>query len=580
MKKAKNLLLNKSLFHIAFGLMMLEIAGAINYMIDGIVTSRWLDETAMAANGITGPIFAILSIFSGVFASGFQNIAGIQLGEGRSDVAKNTWRITWVFALFVSSAMMVVGLIFSDGIASLLGAPVSMMKLHTDSAAYIRGFMIGAVPYIFSALFIPALQINGKNKLITVSVIALSAVDILGDFANVFIFHGGMFGMGLATSLSYFVSAAILLSGLLDRNAFMDMHLARYGSDERGTLRRILLQGLPKATKRVCNTLRPIFINRFTLAAAGEAAMVAMSVEGNTRFILESPGIGISGAALMLVGILLGEMDYQSLREMQKKCQILIWGGVGLLGLIYFLMAEPLTRLYISPDSQSFAMTVTVLRCHAVSLPFLAFNEYYFACFQGMGKLVVTHMFTAMQRFVCIVALSYGLQSFFGIDGIFYAIPLSEVLVSILVLVGAKLIIPLEKLKKPDFYGDISQSLFSKEEFPAFLDSVDAFFTEYGIEERNARYVRLFIEEIGSIVLSKGFEDGKAHQLDVRILYTKEGLSIRTKDDCLTLSDIECSDKSIGTPEDPLLGLHMVFTLAKNVQYTNTMNMNHLLIQL
>ena len=560
---------------------MLEIAGAINYMIDGIVTSRWLDETAMAANGITGPIFAILSIFSGVFATGFQNIAGKQLGEGHVDAAKNTWRITWVFALIVSSIMMVGGVIFSDAIASLLGAPASTMKLHTDSSAYIRGFMIGAIPYIFSSLFIPALQINGKNKIITVSIIALSVVDILGDFANVFIFHGGMFGMGLATSLSYLVSAAILLSGLLDKNGFMNMNLTKRVSVKYGkTLSRILFNGLPKATKRVCNTLRPIFINRLILVIAGEAAMVAMSVEGNVRFIIESPCIGISGAALMLVGIFLGEMDYHSLREMQKKCQFLIWIGISLLSFLYFLMAKPLTRLYISPDSHSFDMTVAVLRSHAVSLPFLAFNEYYFSCFQGTGKLVTTHIFTILQRFVCIVALSYGLQFLFGIDGIWYAIPLSEILVSILVLIGAKFIIPLEKLKKPDFYYDISKSLFSAEEFPAFLKSLDGFFEEHDIKGKNAYYVRLFIEEIGSIVLKKGFEDGKVHQLDVRILYTSEGLFIRTKDDCLTLSDIECSDKSTGTPEDPLLGLHMVFALAKNVQYTNMMNMNHLLIKL
>ena len=109
MKQMKtNHLLNKMIFQIAFGLIMVEIAGAITYMIDGIVTSRFLDATAMAANGVAVPVYSVLTIISGVLATGFQNIAGKQIGEGDIEKARNTWETTWHFALIISCVITTV----------------------------------------------------------------------------------------------------------------------------------------------------------------------------------------------------------------------------------------------------------------------------------------------------------------------------------------------------------------------------------------------------------------------------------------------------------------------------------------
>lgn len=575
-----NSLVNKSFFKIAFGLMMVETANAVSFMIDTIIAGHWLDESILAAAGIVSPVFALLAIISGVLGAGFQNIAGRQIGEGNVENARDTWKITWRFALAISIIITFIGILFSDTIASILGASSSTMKLHTDSVDLIKGYMTGAVPFVFTALLIPALQINGKNWRVIVSIVATIVVDTIGDLLNACVLDGGGFGMGLATSFSYVASASVLMTGLFDKKAIFRMTLSPCVSHKKGDLLRIISYGLPKATKRICDSLRPVIINRITISVAGASAMVALSVEYSIRYVWESPGVGISGAVLMLMGIFIGEMDYYSIKEMQKTRKILIWVGITALGIVYFASAGLLARLYVTPDSPSYILTVNILRCHAVSLPFLSYNEYSLSYLQAARKLVTAHVFTVLHRFVCIVGFAFILSLFYGVYGVWYAIPLSEIMVAIVITIRLKISDPMKQLHTSDDMVDYSELLSNADQIPAFLERIDGFLKKHNIEEKKSYYVYLFCEEISEIVMKKGFEDRKKHHLNIRIMYTADELTIRTQDDCLSLSDIERSDQSTGTPDDPLLGLHMVFKLAKNVEYINSMNMNHLIIHL
>ena len=61
-------------------------------------------------------------------------------------------------------------------------------------------------------ILVPFLQMAGQSTLLVISVGVMTAADVILDLLNVKVFHGGMFGMGLASSLSYY--AALLVAGI------------------------------------------------------------------------------------------------------------------------------------------------------------------------------------------------------------------------------------------------------------------------------------------------------------------------------------------------------------------------------
>lgn len=74
--KNKDIIIGKMLRNAAFGIILMEIAGAITYIIDGIMTSRFLGDIALAASGIASVSYTILAIISGVISAGGQkNVA-------------------------------------------------------------------------------------------------------------------------------------------------------------------------------------------------------------------------------------------------------------------------------------------------------------------------------------------------------------------------------------------------------------------------------------------------------------------------------------------------------------------------
>ena len=578
-KRGSNPLISKMILQIAFGLVMMELASAITYMIDGVIIGKYLGDIALAANGIAGPIFTILTIFSGVLASGYQSTGGKQLGKGMVEEARKNWYMTMMTALVISIIATAIGLLFPDEIAALLGAPRTHQELHAKATGYIFGFMTGAVPYIFAAMLVPIVQLNGENSKITISIVAMTIADIAGDLLNVFVFKGGMMGMGIATAFSYYVAALILLSSLLKKNALINIGWCRVDIH---TLFENIYQGLPKATKRVCNTIRPAIINRMIIAAAGSAAMVAMSVEINTRYVVESVGVGISGAALLLTGIFVGEMDKNSAERMKKVCFKYICVGVAGLAVLYYFAAPYITAAYVKTDSASYAMAVMVLRAHAVSLPFLAYNEFYLSYFQGLGKVTITHVLNVVQRMVYIIFLSWLFSIFWGIKGIWFAIPATEILMAVTVKLIS--VFMKEDFGTENLLDEMSVLITEKEHISGLLEKVDEFLYRNHIQEKESYYTHLFFEELSTTIVENGILEhrfGKRRRfLEMRLIRTEDELTIRTRDNCLNISAQEGRKHSNKEDQEKYLGFSMVFSLANDMKYVNSLNINNLIVKL
>ena len=82
-------------------------------------------------------------------------------------------------------------------------------------------------------------------------------------------------------------------------------------------------------------------------------------------------------------------------------------------------------------------------------------------------------------------------------------------------------------------------------------------------------------------VVRHGFKaDKKAHSVNCRVVYTKNGIMLRIKDDCIPFNPQEWMD--MVQPEDSTsnIGIRMVYRLAQDVNYQNLLGLNVLTIVL
>ena len=121
----------------------------------------------------------------------------------------------------------------------------------------------------------------------------------------------------------------------------------------------------------------------------------------------------------------------------------------------------------------------------------------------------------------------------------------------------------------------------SMEEVVLVSRKVQNFCTEKGIDSRRSYLAALMVEEMaGNIVLHGFSKDRKQHSVDLRIAWKNQDLILRIKDDCIPFDPSE--RRKIVTPEDITknIGIRMVFSMAKEIQYQNILGMNALTILL
>lgn len=108
-----------------------------------------------------------------------------------------------LFAFLAGILLSVVGLLFAPQIAGILGAQGVLKELTTQ---YLYGYFLGALPTILMTALMGFVRIDGSLHLPMICIAVMSVSNIALDLVMVLVFQKGMFGMALATAISYCIA--------------------------------------------------------------------------------------------------------------------------------------------------------------------------------------------------------------------------------------------------------------------------------------------------------------------------------------------------------------------------------------
>lgn len=583
-KKIDNSIVSNIFKTIMIAMIISNLVEAVGPVIDGAITGRFLGANQMAAYGLVKPFFSITGMLSGLLSTGAMTIASRSLGKGDMKKTQQIFSLTCFLGVSMSIVMAVLGMIFSEPFVRLLGANDELL---VDSAQYFFGLCAGIPFIVMGNVLTVFLQLEGRYNNVTGSVIASSVVNIGGDLLNVLVFKGGMLGIGLATSASYFASFIFLLfsfttSGTTLKLAFRDINWSITPS--------LLTKGFPKVTRRFCNVLRPWIINRLVIYIGGSVAMAALSVQNSSAELLELVGTCCGDSVGMMCGIFFGEENKEDIKRTLTVAfkYVLIW--VIPVAALCFIFARYIAAFYLGNDLEGLDIATSGLRFYAIRLPILAYNEIYLSYFQSIGDVKRVHILSFLHRvgYVAVCAVVLGLL--FGITGVWISFPLSELLLTITILIMAakhekKLPIGLKDMLflPRDFGGGNVARLYREvrtvEEAIEASNDVKAFCIDNGIDEEKAYYVSLCVEELAVNDVTHGFyKKDQSTAIHIAILENKE-LSIRFRNNGKKYDLTRWFDKFNDEDKSSYMGLKIVHSIARDITYTNSFNVNNIVIK-
>ena len=170
-----------------------------------------LDNTS--ATGAVGVVFSFMAIIQAcgfLFGQGSGNFISRMLGQQQRERAERMASIGFYMALLTGAVISVLGLIFLDPLARLLGSTDTILPYARD---YLRIILLGA-PYMTAALTLNnQLRFQGSAFYSMIGIGAGGVLNIILDPVFIFALDMGVVGAAWATVISQAVSFVLLLLG-------------------------------------------------------------------------------------------------------------------------------------------------------------------------------------------------------------------------------------------------------------------------------------------------------------------------------------------------------------------------------
>ena len=552
-------------------------------LIDSVMISRFLGESAIAAYGISNPLLLVIGAVGTLLASGIQVVCSKALGRGSREEANAVYSSSVALTAVVSLSFLVVAVLFCSPLAAAMGAGCSG-ELHDQTRDYLAGFSIGAPGSMGALILIPFLQMGGQSGLLIVAVLAMTVTDVTLDLLNVLVFNGGMFGMGLASALSYY--AAVLVAGFWFLSEKCIFRFSRK-SVKRKTVAELFRCGIPAGVTMIASVILIYSMNRLLYALDGSAAVAAYTVImsiGNSANCITT---GVGGVSLTLCGIFYHEEDRTAMREtVRLLCIQGVILGLGM-GILLLVFAPAFVSLFIAQAGKTQDAAVLGLRLFAVGLIPCCINNALKYAYQASGRPGLTEAVSLAEGALFPVLAGFVFSRFMGMSGAWLAFGAGEILalVSLGVLIRrVSGMLPWKQdaclLLKQDFGASADQTLemniASMAEVAAASEAAERFCLEHGQDARIANHIALCIEEMAGNVIQHGFAgDQKKHRLSVRITEGRDRWTLRFRDDCRAFDPVHF----VPDEEDRGLGIRLMFAMSEEAHYSYSLNLNNLVLK-
>mgnify|MGYP005778707699 CR=1 FL=1 len=315
-------------------------------MADVVVVGQFESTDAVAAVGATSSLITLLvNLFIGLSVGTAVLVAQYSGANSYRDV-QDTVHTSIALSLGMGVGVGVLGLCLSRMLLEMMGTPEG--NVLDDAALYMRIYFLGMpgnMLYNFGSAIMRAV---GDTKRPLYYLTLAGIVNIVLNIITVAFLGMGVAGVAIATIVSQYISAALVLLNLVRSHGsvHVDLKALRIQKDKVRDIMKIgLPAGLSSTIFSISNVLIQSSINSF-----GANAMAGSTASSNLENFVYVAMNAISQAALSFTGQNIGARRFDRLWRIART-SILVVVAAGLaLGMLVVVCSEPLLRLFTNAD--------------------------------------------------------------------------------------------------------------------------------------------------------------------------------------------------------------------------------------
>ncbi len=435
----------KLLISMSLPIIISMLVQALYNIVDSIFVSQ-IDEynKAFTAVSLAFPVQNLMIAVGAGTGVGINALLSKSLGEKNYEKASLVGNTGIVLAFCSFLAFFLFGIF---GINAYANFQTDDMEIVGYCIQYLRVICIGSMGIFMQITMERLLQATGKAFLSMIVQLSGAIFNLIFDPILIFGYFGfpklGVAGAALATILGQFVSMGLGIFMNITQNKEITVSPIRYRPD-RKTVCAIYAIAVPSILLMSIGSVMNLCMNQILIGFSATAvAVFGVYFKLQSFFIM--PVSGLNNGMVPIIAFNYGAKNKKRIAAtVRLSCMIAC--GIMLLGMSIFMLFPDKLLTMFNASEEMMTMGIPALRIISLHYIFAGVCIVFLSVFQAVGSSIYSLFVSLGRQLVVLVPAAWLLSRFLGLDAVWWAFPIAEIM-SLLLSVGFMKLIWNKKIK-------------------------------------------------------------------------------------------------------------------------------------
>ena len=405
-------------------------ASSLYNMVDSIFIGQGVGPFAISGLAITFPLMNLSAAFGALVGVGCATLLSVRLGQKDYDTSFKVLGNCVTMNVILGSILTVLAFTFLDDILYFFGASEQTIPYARD---YMQVIVLGnVITHLYMGLN-AVLRSSGHPQQAMYATMVAVLVNVALDPLFIYVFGMGIRGAAVATVISQSISLVWQLKIFANKQELI--HFRRNSFKLRRRIARDTITiGMPQFLMNMAACLVVLLINQGLVRFGGDLAVGAYGIVNRLVFVMVMIVIGFNQAMQPIAGYNYGANQMPRVMQVLKLTMIAATVVTTTAFLVFLLGAEYVVRAFTTDDELA-RLSAEGLRIVVTVFPIVGFQMVVANFFQSIGKPGKSIILSLSRQVLVLIPSLLILPQFFGVKGVWWSLPLSDAISTVIAVV-------------------------------------------------------------------------------------------------------------------------------------------------
>ena len=414
--------IGKLLMQYAVPAIIAMTASSLYNMVDSIFIGHGVGTMAISGLALTFPLMNLAAAFGSLVGVGASTLISVKLGQRDYDTAQRVLGNVFVLNMVLGVAFTIIVMLFLDPILYFFGG-----------RDYMQIILLGnAVTHLYLGLN-AVLRSSGHPQKAMYATIATVVINTILDPVFIYGFGWGIRGAAVATIVAQVISLTWQFKLFSNKDELLHFHRGIFRLKRKIVFDSLAI-GMSPFLMNLAACFIVIIINQGLKKYGGDLAIGAFGIVNRLVFIVVMIVMGLNQGMQPIAGYNFGAKLYGRVNKV-LRLTIIYATAVTTFGFLVGMLVPDLVVGIFTSDAELTELSVTGLRITVMFFPIIGFQMVTSNFFQSIGMAGKAIFLSLTRQMLILLPCLLVLPQFFGVAGVWYSMPVSDLLASLIALV-------------------------------------------------------------------------------------------------------------------------------------------------